>query len=145
MKVTLPVTGSPWPAAVPRVALSSSCPDASLELKLVPAAGAMVTLLCCRARPFCAVTLYSPAGMTISGCASRPTHSGACALLGVRRGDRENGGGQRRRRIGGARLHLEDAAVEVDAHLRRRIGRNLDRLAYPGKTEARFDVVGAGL
>ena len=37
------------------------------------------------------------------------------ALFRVRRGDREYDGGQRRRRIGSARLHLEDAAVEVDA------------------------------
>ena len=111
----------------------------------MPVAGAIVTLLCCRARPFCAVTLYSPAGMTISGCVSRPIHSGAApfsAFAGATVNMAEVNGG---RRIGGARLHLEDAAVEVDAHLRRRIGRDLDRLAYLSETQARLDLVGAGL
>ena len=44
MKVTPSVTGSPWPAAAPRVALSSSDPDCSIELKLVPVAAAMVNV-----------------------------------------------------------------------------------------------------
>ena len=74
-----------------------------------------------------------------------PQRRGRRSRIGTRWCHGEDGCSERSGRVGRARLHAQDAAVEVDAHRRCAVGGDLDRLACAGETQPRLDLIGPGL